>query len=160
MSTLTIVVLDNCNKVLEETSIQKPETYERLRFIIENQLEISSYENIKIFYRTENDKEIIISNNDEYQKIKNIIFVLKKENLSDSTSSFKFALPNINLGSLKEKYFCIICRNYIKNESPYFCYICQKVFHTECLSHFDKICREGNKNLNCPNCRNELKLDK
>ena len=61
---------------------------------------------------------------------------------------------------LDEKYNCILCSVIIKNENPYICYICQKIYHDKCLKDWDKRCKSQNKNLLCPNCRNELSIEK
>jgi len=48
----------------------------------------------------------------------------------------------------------------IKNENPYYCYKCQKIFHEKCLKEWDNKCKKENKILSCPNCRNELLIEK
>ena len=48
----------------------------------------------------------------------------------------------------------------IKNENPYYCYKCQKIYHEKCLKEWDNKCKKENKILSCPNCRNELLIEK
>ena len=69
-------------------------------------------------------------------------------------------LPESHKTILNEKINCFICSMKIKNENPYFCYKCQKLYHNECLKEWDKARQTINKCLSCPNCRNELSLNK
>ena len=61
---------------------------------------------------------------------------------------------------LNQKYSCSICLEIIKHENPYLCYNCQKIFHNACLKHWNERQSQLNKELSCPNCRNELPLEK
>ena len=61
---------------------------------------------------------------------------------------------------LNQKYNCSICLEIIKHENPFLCYNCQKIFHNACLKHWDERQKYLHKTLSCPNCRNELPLEK
>ena len=61
---------------------------------------------------------------------------------------------------MNQKYNCSICLEIIKHENPYLCYECQKIFHQLCLKHWSERQKRLNKKLSCPNCRNELPLEK
>ena len=61
---------------------------------------------------------------------------------------------------IEEKFNCFVCDFIIKKEKPYFCYICQKNFHIDCLEKWNNQKLSQNQVLNCPNCRNELPLNK
>ena len=61
---------------------------------------------------------------------------------------------------LSQKYNCCICLEIIKHENPFLCYECQKIFHHSCLNHWDERQKHLNQALSCPNCRNELPLEK
>ena len=61
---------------------------------------------------------------------------------------------------LNQKYNCSICLEIIKHENPYLCYECQKIFHQSCLKYWDERQKQIHKQLSCPNCRNELSLEK
>ena len=61
---------------------------------------------------------------------------------------------------LNQKYNCSICLEIIKYENPYLCYECQKIFHHGCLKHWSEKQKLLKKKLSCPNCRNELPLEK
>ena len=69
-------------------------------------------------------------------------------------------LPESKKEILNEKYNCSICIEIIKYENPYYCYVCEKKFHQSCLKNWDKRQKELRKKLSCPNCRNELPLEK
>ena len=40
------------------------------------------------------------------------------------------------------------------------CYVCQKLFHLKCLKIWNERQKQLRKRLSCPNCRNELPLEK
>ena len=68
-------------------------------------------------------------------------------------------LPESQKELINQKYNCSICFEIIKYENPYLCYKCQKIFHHSCLKCWSDKQKILNKNLSCPNCRNELPLD-
>ena len=156
---LTIYLLDNSNNITEDISIKRPNSYEDLLKIINPKIK-SFYSNYLIFYRSMDDKEIIIDNKDAYETIKDIDIIFARENKAEQSV---FTMNYNKLSESKqeiidEKYNCYICDSNIKNENPYFCYICQKNFHEKCLKDWEKKRSEANEVLNCPNCRNELEL--
>jgi uncharacterized CHY-type Zn-finger protein len=60
---------------------------------------------------------------------------------------------------INQKYNCSICLELIKYENPFLCYECQKIFHHSCLKGWDTNQKQLNRNLSCPNCRNELPFE-
>ena len=159
---LDIFLLDNQNNTKEEINIIKPNTYQELLEQIQQKfLNISKY--FEIFFIDSNNKEIKINNEINYKKIKDIIFIreLNKSILEQSLFDINYnKLSESKQEILDEKYNCILCSIIIKNENPYLCYKCQKIFHEKCLKDWDKKCKSQNKNLECPNCRNELEIEK
>ena len=160
MSELNILILDNLNKTKEELSIIKPNTYQDLLNLLEEKYKnISNYE-LFIFDFKNNEIKI---NNENYDMLDNILFIREK-----NKNALKQSLFEINYNKLSEskrdilddKYNCILCSVLIKNENPFLCYKCQKIFHEKCIKDWDKKCNSQNKNLTCPNCRNELPIEK
>jgi len=161
MSNMDIILLDNSTNPKEEINIIKPKTYEELQEQLEEEFE-NLPENYELFILDKNNKEIKISNEDEYKKIEDILFIRElKENILEKS------LYEINYNKLSEskqeildqKYNCILCSIIIKKEKPYLCYKCQKIFHEKCLTDWDNECKAQDKELVCPNCRNELPLE-
>ena len=160
MSELNILILDNLNKTKEELSIIKPNTYQDLLNLLEEKYKnITNYE-LFIFDFKNNEIKI---NNENYNMLDNILFIREK-----NKNALKQSLFEINYNKLSEskrdilddKYNCILCSIIIKNENPLLCYKCQKIFHEKCIKDWDKKCKSQNKNLTCPNCRNELPIEK
>jgi len=83
MSKIDIFLLDNINNIKEKMNIIKPNTYEKLMNQLKNKLNNiqNSYE---IFILDKNDKELKINNEEEYNKIDNLIFIRSKNNLNKS----------------------------------------------------------------------------
>ena len=93
----------------------------------------------------------------------NILFIseIDKDIYNQSLYEFNYnKLSESKQEILDDKYNCILCSIIIKNENPYLCYKCQKIFHEKCLKDWDNKCISQKKILSCPNCRNELPLDK
>ena len=161
-NTIDIFLLNDSNTTIEEANIIKPKTFNQLLDIIKKTLQ-KLPENFKLFQFSENNNEIIINNDEKYKLIKDILFIREsKENILEQSLYEK----NYNKLSeskqliFDEKYSCFICSSNIKNESPFFCYDCQKVYHEICLKEWDKRRKLQNQKLICPNCRNELPLEK
>ena len=153
---MNIFILDNLNNEKEEIIINKPKTYEELLKYLINKGKL--YE---IFIYDNYNNQIIIDNEDKYKIIKDIIFVKEIDGLDKSIFSInQHKLSESRQEILDEKYNCNICSIIIKNEKPYLCYQCQKIFHEKCLNDWDNKCKLKNKNLECPNCRNKLSLEK
>ena len=162
MSLLDVFLLDNSNNTKQEINIIKPKTYqELLRLIRLNFSNLSEF--YEIFVLDENNSEIKINNDINYNKINDILFIREINNNNLGLSIFNLnynRLSESNQEILDEKYNCILCSIIIKNEKPYFCYKCQKIFHDKCLKDWDKKCKSQNKSFSCPNCRNELPIEK
>ena len=158
---IDIYLLDNSNNPYEEINLKKPNSYQELLTQLKQKSK-NLPEIFTIFYFSDNNQEISITNNEEYKRSKDILFVRKKEenNLEYSIFALNYdKLSESKQEMLDEKYNCFICQTIIKNEKPYFCYICQKIFHHKCLEDWNKKKSSQNEKLNCPNCRNELPLE-
>ena len=159
---MEIFLLDNSNNTKEETNMPKPKSY--LEFLQQIKSKFKNMpEYYEIFMLDEDNKEIKINNEEKYKIIEDILFIREiDENIFDQS------LFELNYNKLSEskkdifdqKYNCNICSIIIKNEKPYLCYKCQKIFHVKCLKDWDKKCKLKNKNLECPNCRNKLSIEK
>ena len=158
---IDLCLLDNLNNILEERYIIKPMMFSELLDIIsKNFKNLSKYYNI--FYLSENNNEIIISNDDEYKLSKDIIFIreIKNENMKKSMFENNYnKLSQSKQEILDEKYNCLLCNEIIKKEKPLFCYKCQKIFHKKCLEIRAKKRKSQNQDLECPYCKNELPLE-
>ena len=76
-NTLALCILnDNCNDIIEKRNIQRPKTYEELLFQIKYNLKNlpNSYQ---LFFKINDNSEKIISNNNDYKKVKDIIYIKK-----------------------------------------------------------------------------------
>ena len=128
MSLLDVFLLDNSNNTKQEINIIKPKTYqELLRLIRVNFSNLSEF--YEIFVLNENNNEIKINNDINYNKINDILFIREINNNNLGLSIFNLnynRLSESNQEILDEKYNCILCSIIIKNEKPYFCYKCQK----------------------------------
>ena len=162
MSNLEIFILDKLNNTKSEFNIIKPKSYQvLLKQLRQNFTNISEY--FEMFIIDRSNKEIKINSEEEYSLIQDILFIrqIDKSVLEKSLFQKNFdKLSESNQDLLSEKFNCSICSNLIKKENPYFCYKCQKIFHEKCLKDWDKKCKKMNKNLMCPNCRNELPIKK
>ena len=162
MSKIDIFLLDNSNNTKDEIKIIKPENYkELLKQIGQKMKYMPKYYEMFIFDK--NNKEIKIINDRTYNKIDDILFIREVDKNILEQSLFEINY-NILSESRQEKlddiYNCILCSTIIKNENPYLCYQCQKIFHEKCVKDWDKKCKSQNKVFKCPNCRNELPLEK
>ena len=162
MSRINLVLFDSLNNIKQEGTMLKPKTYEkllkRLKLKFKN---ISS--NYELFILDKNNKEIKITNEEEYTTITDKLFIREIDNsiLEQSLYDINYnKLPESKQEVLDERYNCVLCINTIKNENPYFCYNCQKIFHERCLNNWDKECKSHNQLLKCPNCRNALPIEK
>ena len=158
---LRISLVDEMNNIIEKISHIRPYNFDELIIIIKKNFKnLPKYFNI---YYKENDQEITINNDEEYQLSKDILYIKEIKDLSKSTDSL-FSLNYKKLSEsqqeeLDEKYNCIICDMNIKNESPLLCYQCQKIFHKKCLDDWNNKCKNLNINFNCPKCKYELPLN-
>ena len=154
---IDLILLNEANKIIEKIQTKKPNSYNELLNIINTKFELSK--EYIIFYKSKNNQEIEINNNEGYLSSKDLIFIRKKFNKNESIFSYNYEkLPELEQIKLDEKYICSLCDVKIKKEKPLFCYICQKNFHKECLEYWEKKRISQNQKFNCPNCRNELPL--
>ena len=159
-SNINVYLLDNSNFVKEEINIIKPKSYQELSIQIKQKLK-NIPENYETFILYKNN-EIKINNEENYNIIDDIIFLreIDQNVLEQSLFDINYnLLSESNQQKLDEKYDCILCSIIIKNENPYLCYKCQNIFHEKCLKDWDNKCKLQNKNLFCPNCRNELPIE-
>ena len=85
----------------------------------------------------------------------------RKNNIAQSVFEKNFnQISDSKKEILSQKYNCSICLEIIKHENPFLCYECQKIFHHSCLNYWNDRQKHLNKILSCPNCRNELPLEK
>ena len=162
MKNLQIFLLDKSGNTKNEINITKPKNYQELLEIIKQKfINISEY--YELFIIDKNDKEIKINNESQFQLIDCILFIRELDNdlLDESLFEKNYnALSESKQEILDDKYNCILCSIIIKKENPYLCYKCQKIFHEKCLKDWDLKCKLQNKTLMCPNCRNELSIEK
>ena len=156
MIKMDVFLLDNLNNTKEEIKILKPKSYDNLLKQIGKKFKnISEY--YDIFILDENNEEIKIDTEEEYEQVGDILFIreIDKNILEQSMFEINFnKLSESNKNIVEEKYNCKICSMIIKNENPYFCYNCQKIFHEKCLKNWDRTCKSQQRDLTCPNCRN------
>ena len=164
MSEIEIYLLDDDNNTQAEINMKKPPTYQKfLEQLKQNIKNLPKF--YEIFFLDKNNKEIKINNQEKYQIIEDILFIRKlneedNDILGQSIFEFNYnKLSGPEKENLDEKYNCKICSFIIKNENPYLCYKCQNIFHEKCLKEWDKRCKDLNKNLQCPTCRNELEIE-
>ena len=159
---IEVLLFDTSNNIIEETSLEKPETYEKLLETLRIKLKKLPNQ-FEIFIQSINGKDVIINDNQNYKLINDIIFIrtINDDDLGKSIFQINYdKLSESNQNILDERFSCSICLEKVKNEKPLFCYKCQKIFHNNCLNDWDKKMKLQNKNLSCPNCRSELPLDK
>ena len=159
---MNIFILDNLKDIKEEIIIDKPKNFNDLIKIIKEKSK-NLPELYELFMLDKNKKEIIINNDEQYNNVGNILFVSEIDKDIDKLSLYEYNYNKLSESKqeiLDDKYNCILCSIIIKNESPYLCYKCQKIFHEKCLKDWDNKCISQKKILSCPNCRNELPLDK
>ena len=160
MSNIIIVLLDKSNNIKEDITIIKQKfSGELLQQIIQK---FNPPENYEIFILDKNNNQIKIDNETKYNLIKDILFIRESENLlEESTFQLNYnRLPEFKQDLLEKKFKCIMCLEIVKKEKPYLCNKCEQIFHEKCLKDWDKTCKLQNNNLTCPNCRNELPLEK
>ena len=156
---MDVFVIDNLKSIKEESKIEKPRNYKHLLELLLSKIK-NIPQSFEIFILDKDNKEIIINNDEQFQNIKDILFIREKDKNNLKLSLFSKNLNELSEPKkkiLSEKHSCLSCPKIKKN--AIFCYKCQKVYHKECLEDWDIKCKEQNKNLTCPNCRNELPLD-
>ena len=154
---IDIFLLDKTNNLIEETNILKPKSYDILNTTLKNNLK-NLPEFFTLFYPSSNNKEIEIHNDEEYQLLKDTLFIRQIEKIDLGKSIFDIAYDKLDESKrdiLDEKYNCLICSKNIKHENPLFCYICQKIFHFKCLEDWSKKKQINKETLKCPYCNND-----
>ena len=112
MSSLNIFILDNLDNLKEESKINKPKECQELQKYLSNKNQLSE------IFIYDNNKKIIINNEDKYKLIKDIIFIkeINKDDLEKSIFSLNYdKLSESKQDILDEKYNCDICSIIIKN---------------------------------------------
>ena len=162
MSNLEVFLFDKFNNSQAECSIIKPYSYQDLLIQLRQKFpNIPEY--FELFIIDINNKEIKIDSQEKYSEIQDVLFLrqVDKSALEKSLFQRNFEkLSESNQDILNEKFNCNICSIIIKNEKPYLCYKCQNIFHEKCLKDWDKQCKSSHKKLICPNCRNQLPIEK
>ena len=109
-----------------------------------------------MYYIDKTSQIINITDNKEFKKSGNVIFIVEEKsleksiyerienNLSDSKSDF-----------IEEEYLCSLCSEKL-TENPYFCYQCQKKICKKCLIDLNKKI----KPFKCAFCKFELPFEK
>ena len=160
MSKLDIFLLDNINNVIEAVSINRPRTYPDLERQIMQKFKNLPKSYDKFIFR---NQEIFINQVHKYKDVNDLLFIRDNEGCNVKRSSISVILDNLPASQqqkYEDKFNCTFCLELIKNESPYLCYKCQKIFHQKCLKDWDNKCKSQKKVFNCPNCRNELPIEK
>ena len=158
MSKIYISLLDNLNNLIIERLLIKPKDYEELLFLINQEFKIES-QNYEIFIIDKNNNVSKINKKEQYNLIKDILFIreIDKNRLKQSLFQSNYdKLSESKQEILDDNFNCILCSIIIKNEKPYLCYKCQTIYHQKCLKDWDKKCKSQNNKLSCPHCRNEL----
>ena len=162
MSSISVFLLDNSNNFKSKTSMKKPSTYKELINQIKSEFKDMA-KNYEIFIIDKQKNDIKINSEEKYKLINDEVIYIreldkKSFKLSVFGNNFK-KLTQSKKQKLEEKFSCILCCTFIKNENPYFCYNCQNIYHEKCLKDWDNKCKSQNKILSCPNCRKELPLE-
>jgi len=165
---LNLMLLDESHNLIEEKIIPKPKTLNELKLIIKTYF-IKQFEHYQMFYYNIYNIQKIISNNEEYKQVKDILFInelkeniiekeIEKEKQNESIYELNYdKLSESKQDILDERYNCNICQEFIKGEEqPLLCYQCQKLFHKKCLENWNNKCIEKNLEFNCPKCKYKL----
>ena len=162
MKNLQIFLLDKSGNTKNEINVTKPKNYQELLDIIkQNFKNLSEY--FELFIIDKNEQEIKINIESQFQLIDCILFIreLDCDLLDESLFEKNYnALSESKQEILDDEYNCILCSIIIKKENPYLCYKCQKIFHVKCLKDWESKCKLQKKILMCPNCRNQLSIEK
>ena len=152
-SELLLIQLDQNMHQINEESIKRPISYENLRqFIIVN-FKINSF---TMYYLDKTNKEINITNNEEFKKTGDIIFIVECKSLNESFLDKIY--PNLSeskMDIIDEKFSCNLCLEKL-TENPYYCYQCPKRICKKCLIDLNK----RTNPLKCPFCQYELPFEK
>ena len=115
-----LFLLDTSNNIIEEDYIRKPKSFSQLLDYVPKTFKgITEYYNI--FYLSNNNEEIFINNDKDYQLSKDILFIRDLKNDYFNKSLFEINYDKLSESKqelLDEKYNCYICNEQIKNEKP------------------------------------------
>ena len=121
MSRIDIFLLDDSNNIKEELNIKKPNTYnELITKLSKNYNNITEKYQLLIF--SESNEEIIINNDETFNKIDDLIFIRHIDAISSNQSIIEkycnlFSKSKLDLS--EEKYMSILCSIIINNENPF-----------------------------------------
>ena len=87
---IDIFLLDKTNNLIEEINIIKPKTFQILNATLKNNLK-NLPEFFTLFYPSSNNKEIEIHNDEEYQLLKDTLFIRQIEKNDLGKSIFDLA---------------------------------------------------------------------
>ena len=108
---IDIFLLDKSNNLIEEANILKPKSYDILNTTLKRNLK-NLPEFFTIFYPSSNNKEIEIHSDEEYQLLKDTLFIRQIEKIDLGKSIFDIAYDKLDESKrdiLDEKYNCLIC---------------------------------------------------
>ena len=126
-----LFLLDKSKNTKEIREIIRPKTFEELSDLL-NKIFLNIPEFYEIYYSDEDNKEIIINNEEKYKQAGNRLFIKESDNDLLAQSNYEKNYNKLSESKqdvLDEKYNCVLCASTIKNENPFLCYKCQKIFH-------------------------------
>ena len=85
---IDLILLNESNEINEKCSIEKPNSYNEFINIINKKFELP--EDYLIFYKSNNNDEIPINNNEDYLSSKDLIFIRKYYCLKESIFSYNY----------------------------------------------------------------------
>ena len=156
MSFINVYLIDEFYNIIEALNLLKPKTYSSLLDTINSESK-NLFKEYEIFFE-DNNKENIISNDEDYAKVKDKD-VLYIRDVGEFQKSFHKLSDSMNI-NFEDKYSCIICKEIIQNENPLFCYRCQKLYHKNCLNKWKTTQESLHKVLTCTTCKYKLDFKK
>ena len=158
---LNLIRLDSSYSKKEEIQMKKPKSFKELKEFLEQKLNISP-EYVDIFSFNEKNEEIRINNENNYKKIKDIIFILEINEEQLVQSSIEINNKDLDESRLNNSSYiniCTICTIEIKQENIAKCNKCNKIFHEKCLEKWNKECELKGNPFTCPLCRDETPFE-
>ena len=152
-SKLLLIQLDQNMNQINEKSIKRPTSYKDLTKFVIKKFKINSF---IMYYFDETDKEINITNDEDFKKSGDLIFIADEDNLTKSVYERIYPdLSDSKKNVIDENYLCNLCLEKL-TENPYFCYQCSKRICKKCLRDLNKKMSP----LKCPFCKYELPFEK
>ncbi len=142
---LNIFLLDKSNNIIEDVIISRPKSYEDLIKSINKTIK-KLYQNFIIFYKTKNDKEIKIDNNEVYNKTSEFIFIKENKNPPNCKNVLKLKDSKQKLdskGNIKIEVETIDKKNILEEK--------EKINNNLDLINTNKIKKLENENKNITN---------